>query len=221
MRETDALVDLQVAMSQIARSNDASKESQNSSRTLPQSTASLCHGADLFPVRAASSWCPRCVPAESPWSAALSVFRGALHVAHSLLLPPRFQILSAAMLSRLPRAATTAIKRQAADTASRVTAAHAAAASAAPAMLASRSFAAAPAAASSGPRFPGPITHNQHTTHMTAGVGQLTSIIAERAAGSYIYGKDGKKYLDFCTGIGVTNLGHCHPRVRAHRNSTE
>ena len=114
------------------------------------------------------------------------------------------------MLSRLPRAATTAIKRA---TATGATATHAAAATA-PALQAARSFAAAPAAASSGPRFPGPITHNQHTPHMTAGVSQLTSVIAERAQGSYIYGKDGKKYLDFCTGIGVTNLGHCHPRVR-------
>ncbi|MBB6443531.1 acetylornithine transaminase [Bacillus benzoevorans] len=30
----------------------------------------------------------------------------------------------------------------------------------------------------------------------------------ERAEGSYLYGKDGKKYLDFTSGIGVCNLGH-------------
>ncbi len=30
----------------------------------------------------------------------------------------------------------------------------------------------------------------------------------EWAEGSYIYGKDGKKYLDFTSGIGVCNLGH-------------
>lgn len=30
----------------------------------------------------------------------------------------------------------------------------------------------------------------------------------EHAEGSYIYGKDGKKYLDFTSGIGVCNLGH-------------
>lgn len=66
-----------------------------------------------------------------------------------------------------------------------------------------------------GRRFPGPITHNQYTPHMTAGLGMLSNVIAERAEGSYIYGKDGKKYLDFCCGIGVTNLGHCHPKVNA------
>jgi 4-aminobutyrate aminotransferase-like enzyme len=37
----------------------------------------------------------------------------------------------------------------------------------------------------------------------------------DKAEGSWIHGKDGKKYLDFCCGIGVTNLGHCHPKVNA------
>jgi 4-aminobutyrate aminotransferase-like enzyme len=32
---------------------------------------------------------------------------------------------------------------------------------------------------------------------MTAGLGMITPVVAERAAGSWIYGKDGKKYLDF------------------------
>ncbi len=32
------------------------------------------------------------------------------------------------------------------------------------------------------------------------------------AEGSYLYGKDGKKYLDFTSGIGVSNLGH-RPKV--------
>lgn len=68
--------------------------------------------------------------------------------------------------------------------------------------------------ASSAPRrFPGPITHNQHTTHLSAGVGQLTPLIAERAQGSYIYDAAGNKYIDLCCGIAVTNLGHCHPKV--------
>ncbi len=40
-----------------------------------------------------------------------------------------------------------------------------------------------------------------------------TPIIASRAVGSYVYDQDGKAYLDFTCGIGVTNTGHCHPRV--------
>lgn len=41
----------------------------------------------------------------------------------------------------------------------------------------------------------------------------LTPIIAKKAEGSYIYDQDGSAYLDFTCGIGVTNTGHCHPRV--------
>jgi len=31
--------------------------------------------------------------------------------------------------------------------------------------------------------------------------------------GIYIYGTDGSRWTDFTSGIGVTNTGHCHPRV--------
>ncbi|MGB4960343.1 MAG: aspartate aminotransferase family protein, partial [Saprospiraceae bacterium] len=34
-----------------------------------------------------------------------------------------------------------------------------------------------------------------------------------RASGMYIYGMDGKKYLDFNSGIAVSSLGHCYPEV--------
>jgi 4-aminobutyrate aminotransferase len=42
-----------------------------------------------------------------------------------------------------------------------------------------------------------------------------TDIVAERGEGCYIYGQNGEIYLDFTCGIGVTNTGHCHPRVVA------
>lgn len=42
---------------------------------------------------------------------------------------------------------------------------------------------------------------------------QATPVVVERASGSWIYGTDGARYLDFTTGIGVTSTGHCHPRV--------
>jgi 4-aminobutyrate aminotransferase len=44
---------------------------------------------------------------------------------------------------------------------------------------------------------------------------RIFPIESERAEGSYIYATDGKKYLDFTCGIGVTNTGHCHPKVVA------
>jgi 4-aminobutyrate aminotransferase len=34
-----------------------------------------------------------------------------------------------------------------------------------------------------------------------------------RARGSWAEFEDGRRLLDFTTGIGVTNLGHCHPKV--------
>ncbi len=41
----------------------------------------------------------------------------------------------------------------------------------------------------------------------------LTTIQPERGEGIYLYEADGTRYTDFTSGIGVTNTGHCHPRV--------
>ncbi len=41
------------------------------------------------------------------------------------------------------------------------------------------------------------------------------------AEGIYIYGSDGKRYIDLNSGIAVSSLGHCHPRVvRAIRDQS-
>jgi 4-aminobutyrate aminotransferase len=42
---------------------------------------------------------------------------------------------------------------------------------------------------------------------------RIFPIEADHAEGCYIYATDGRKYLDFTCGIGVTNTGHCHPAV--------
>lgn len=49
--------------------------------------------------------------------------------------------------------------------------------------------------------------------HMTPAWSRIFHFVAERAEGSYIYTDDGRKLLDFTCGIGVTNTGHCHPKV--------
>ena len=41
----------------------------------------------------------------------------------------------------------------------------------------------------------------------------LTHIQPARAEGIYLYEADGTRHTDFTSGIGVTNTGHCHPRV--------
>ncbi|HEX7621643.1 MAG TPA: aminotransferase class III-fold pyridoxal phosphate-dependent enzyme [Anaerolineales bacterium] len=51
--------------------------------------------------------------------------------------------------------------------------------------------------------------------HMSPVWSRIFPIRADRAEGCYIFAEDGKKYLDFTCGIGVTNTGHCHPKVVA------
>jgi len=37
----------------------------------------------------------------------------------------------------------------------------------------------------------------------------------ERGEGAYLFASDGRKYLDFASGVAVTSLGHAHPRLIA------
>ncbi len=38
-------------------------------------------------------------------------------------------------------------------------------------------------------------------------------ITMRKGSGSWLWDTEGKKYLDYTTGIAVNNLGHCHPRI--------
>jgi 4-aminobutyrate aminotransferase len=51
--------------------------------------------------------------------------------------------------------------------------------------------------------------------HISPVVPRMTEIVAARGSGCLIYDQDGETYLDFTSGIGVTNTGHCHPKVVA------
>lgn len=55
--------------------------------------------------------------------------------------------------------------------------------------------------------------YTENFPHMSPVWGRIFNFVAERAEGSYIYTDDGRKLLDFTCGIGVTNTGHCHPKV--------
>ncbi len=55
------------------------------------------------------------------------------------------------------------------------------------------------------------MTHN--LSHIAPVWGRITNLVVERGEGSYIYTSDGQQYLDFTSGIGVTNTGHSHPAV--------
>jgi 4-aminobutyrate aminotransferase len=51
--------------------------------------------------------------------------------------------------------------------------------------------------------------------HLSPVWGRYGDFIAARAEGVYVYDTEGKRHLDFTSGIGVTNTGHCHPKVVA------
>ncbi|HEX2195206.1 MAG TPA: aminotransferase class III-fold pyridoxal phosphate-dependent enzyme [Candidatus Limnocylindria bacterium] len=44
---------------------------------------------------------------------------------------------------------------------------------------------------------------------------RYTDLVVERGEGSWLETIDGQRYLDYTSGIGVTNTGHAHPRVVA------
>jgi 4-aminobutyrate aminotransferase len=50
-------------------------------------------------------------------------------------------------------------------------------------------------------------------SHISPVWSRVTSLVIERGQGCYVYTQDGQPYLDFTSGIGVTNTGHSHPRV--------
>src|SRR5688500_16401940 len=42
---------------------------------------------------------------------------------------------------------------------------------------------------------------------------RITDVVAVRGEGSWLVDADDRRYLDFASGIAVTSIGHCHPRV--------
>ena len=50
-------------------------------------------------------------------------------------------------------------------------------------------------------------------SHISPVWGRITDLVIERGQGSYVYTRSGQTYLDFSSGIGVTNTGHSHPAV--------
>ena len=57
------------------------------------------------------------------------------------------------------------------------------------------------------------MNYKENFEHLSPVWSHYSDIIVDHAEGSYIYATDGRKILDFTCGIGVTNTGHCHPKV--------
>jgi 4-aminobutyrate aminotransferase len=49
--------------------------------------------------------------------------------------------------------------------------------------------------------------------NIARGIGRMSDIVMIKGKGSWVWTADNRKLLDFTSGIAVTNLGHCHPRV--------
>ncbi len=50
-------------------------------------------------------------------------------------------------------------------------------------------------------------------SHLSPVWSHMTTMQPVRGEGIYLYDADGNRYTDFTSGIGVTNTGHCHPKV--------
>ncbi|MFT5370431.1 MAG: 4-aminobutyrate aminotransferase, partial [Candidatus Latescibacterota bacterium] len=54
---------------------------------------------------------------------------------------------------------------------------------------------------------------NTSINHLAPVWTHLSQSVIVRGEGPYLYTNTGQRLLDFTCGIGVTNTGHCHPRV--------
>lgn len=70
----------------------------------------------------------------------------------------------------------------------------------------------APAPADRGPTGAGPLPDRSVVPAVWS---RITDLVVERGEGSWLITVDGERYLDYSSGIGVTNTGHAHPRIAA------
>jgi 4-aminobutyrate aminotransferase/(S)-3-amino-2-methylpropionate transaminase len=57
--------------------------------------------------------------------------------------------------------------------------------------------------------------HQRREKAVVRGVSNILSVYADRALNAEIWDVEGKRYIDFASGIAVVNTGHNHPRVMA------
>ena len=57
--------------------------------------------------------------------------------------------------------------------------------------------------------------HARRQQAIPRGVTNSLAVYAERAANAELWDVEGRRYIDFASGISVLNTGHVHPKVRA------
>lgn len=55
--------------------------------------------------------------------------------------------------------------------------------------------------------------YKENFEHLSPVWTHYSDVIVDHGEGTYLYSTDGRKFIDFTCGIGVTNTGHCHPKV--------
>src|SRR5579859_4614941 len=56
--------------------------------------------------------------------------------------------------------------------------------------------------------------HQRRQNAVPRGVSNSLAIYADRGANAEVWDVEGKRYIDFGTGIAVLNTGHLHPKVK-------
>ena len=57
--------------------------------------------------------------------------------------------------------------------------------------------------------------HKRRIAAIPRGVGNSLAVYAERAQNAELWDVEGRRYVDFASGIAVVNTGHVHPHVKA------
>ena len=57
--------------------------------------------------------------------------------------------------------------------------------------------------------------HERRKNAIPRGVSNSLNIYAERASNAELWDVEGQRYIDFASGIAVTNTGHVHPKIKA------
>ena len=55
--------------------------------------------------------------------------------------------------------------------------------------------------------------HNRKAAVFARGMGNLYPVIVDRARNAELWDVEGRRYIDFGSGIAVVNTGHSHPRI--------
>ena len=56
--------------------------------------------------------------------------------------------------------------------------------------------------------------HARRQQAVPRGVSNSLAVYAERASNAELWDVEGRRYIDFASGISVLNTGHVHPRVK-------